>query len=61
MGVFKIADESATTVFGQKLRLSKNATAFFGLTKELLTSQENLSIYFVSPKTNAYLGLLKIS
>jgi len=41
MGVFKIADESATTVFGQSLplkvsisglRLPKNATAFFGLT-----------------------------
>jgi len=39
MGVFKIADESATTVFGQSLplksfirglRLSKNATAFWG-------------------------------
>jgi hypothetical protein len=40
MGVFKIADESATTVFGQSLplnvfirglRLPKNATTFFGL------------------------------
>ena len=45
MGVLKIADESATTVFGQSLPLKvsisglllavvnpKNATAFFGLT-----------------------------
>jgi len=44
MGVFKIADESATTVFGQSLplkvsisglRLPKNATVFFGLNEVL--------------------------